>query len=193
MAAIQIDRVFVPGFGTACEAGLPECLKLDSFNLSEFVNLPSTQSPAMIQGVLRNHLNFSGLALADWSSETAVTDVTDRDATGRSNEWLRSITAGADMLLLPGHLLHPAVLEQMESSVQNTPALKLLVSQAATRVLAHKIAHKVSISSCDPCALSAVVPDNRLGVGAPTAGETSTFFGTVAKLVEAPRISSTDL
>jgi beta-N-acetylhexosaminidase len=95
-AAELADRDLVP-FAAAIHAGAPAVLVGNgSYVMDDFVT-PASQSPGVIGGLLRRHLGFQGLAIADDLSQGAIISLGSiPDAA------VASIKAGADMVFIDG-------------------------------------------------------------------------------------------
>jgi beta-N-acetylhexosaminidase len=93
----------------------------------------ASQSPTLLDGVLRDRLGFRGVTITDSIEAQAVLD-----RSGVATAAVRSIAAGADVVLMTGsgswNLVYPRVLRQ----ARRDPAFAARVRESAERVLALK-------------------------------------------------------
>jgi beta-N-acetylhexosaminidase len=93
----------------------------------------ASQSPTLLQDVLRDRLGFRGVTITDSVEAQAVLD-----RSGVATAAVRSIEAGADIVLMTGsgswNLVYPRLLRRARRS----PAFRARVEQSAQRVLALK-------------------------------------------------------
>ncbi len=93
----------------------------------------ASQSPTVLQDVLRDELGFRGVAITDSIEAQAVLDRSDVATAA-----VRSIEAGVDVVLMTGsgswNLVYPRLLRRARRS----PAFRARVEQSARRVLALK-------------------------------------------------------
>ena len=99
--AVLRTRDLIP-FRTAIAAGAPAVMTSNA-SVPGLTSLPSSLSPAVIDGLLRHELGFHGLVITDSLSAGAVTAVTP----SLSDATVRSLAAGADLILF-GSTLTPA-------------------------------------------------------------------------------------
>ncbi len=93
----------------------------------------ASQSPTILTGVLRDQLGFRGVTITDSIEAQAVLDRSDVATAA-----VRSIAAGADIVLMTGsgswNLVYPRLLR----AARRSPALRARVQESARRVLALK-------------------------------------------------------
>jgi beta-N-acetylhexosaminidase len=93
----------------------------------------ASQSPTLLTDVLRDELGFRGVAITDSIEAQAVLDRSDVATAA-----VRSIAAGADIVLMTGsgswNLVHPRLL----ATARRSPTFRARVQEGAQRVLALK-------------------------------------------------------
>jgi beta-N-acetylhexosaminidase len=95
----------------------------------------ASQSPAIATGLLRETLGFDGVAMTDSLEARAVDDATPGDADVGAAA-VRSLEAGADLLLLTGAGSFRVVRRALLAHARRSPALRRRVAESAARVLA---------------------------------------------------------
>jgi beta-N-acetylhexosaminidase len=124
-------RDLVP-FRAAIEAGAPMVMASHAL-YPAFGPRIASQSPALLEGVLRRDLGFRGVV---------VTDSIEADAVLRRSSVqtaaVRSIAAGADVVLMTGPASYRLIYPRLLAEARRSPAFRRRVAEAAGRVLALK-------------------------------------------------------
>jgi beta-N-acetylhexosaminidase len=126
-----LERVDLPPFEAAVRAGVPLVMigharypALDPLNVA-------SQSPAIIEGVLRAALGFRGVVVTD--SMEAEASLATGDITTVSE---RAVRAGADLVLLTGRGSYTPVYRHLLAVARRSPSFRARVRESAARVLA---------------------------------------------------------
>jgi beta-N-acetylhexosaminidase len=90
---------------------------------------PATLSPAVVGGLLRKRLGFSGLVVSDALEMGAIAGTVTLPVAAE-----RAVAAGVDQLVLSGHGAVPAVLRQLERAVAAGRLSRARVREAFLRV-----------------------------------------------------------
>ena len=129
----QLEAADLPPFAAAIRAGVPLVMigharypALDRDHIA-------SQSPAIIQRLLRGRLRFRGVVVTD-SMEAQASLATGDIATASE----RAVRAGADLLLLTGQGSYAPVYRHLLALAERSPAFRTRVREAAARVLALK-------------------------------------------------------
>jgi beta-N-acetylhexosaminidase len=135
--AAELRAVDLVPFRAAVRAGVPLVMvgharypALDGAHIA-------SQSPAILQGLLRAELGFRGVAMTDSmeaeaSLETgSITEVSER-----------AVRAGADLLLLTGRGSYTPVYRHLLAASHRSPGLRARIRSAAARVLALRAAER---------------------------------------------------
>lgn len=93
----------------------------------------ASQSRAIATGLLREQLGFAGVAMTDSLEAQASLATTGGDVGAAA---VRSLAAGADLLLMTGPGSFPLVREAVIARARRSPALRARVAESAARVLA---------------------------------------------------------
>jgi beta-N-acetylhexosaminidase len=93
----------------------------------------ASQSHAIATGLLRGELGFDGVAMTDSLEAQAVLTSTDGDVGAAA---VRSLTAGADLMLMTGPGSFPLVRTALARWARRSPAFHERLLEAAARVLA---------------------------------------------------------
>jgi beta-N-acetylhexosaminidase len=93
----------------------------------------ASQSPTLLQDVLRDRLDFRGAIVTDSIEAQAVLD-----RSGVATAAVRSIAAGADIVLMTGSGSWSLVYPRLLRAARRSPALRARVRESALRVLALK-------------------------------------------------------
>jgi beta-N-acetylhexosaminidase len=95
----------------------------------------ASQSPAVIDGLLRGELGFDGVVMTDSLEAAAVRAVADVDAAA-----LASARAGVDVMLTTGRGSYIRVFRALLAEARRSPAFRARVRSSAARVLAARSA-----------------------------------------------------
>ena len=87
----------------------------------------------MLHRLLRQRLGFRGVVVTDSLEAKAVTE-----RAGPATAAVRSVRAGADLVLTTGAGSHLRVLRALVAEAQRSPAFRKRVAESAARVLALK-------------------------------------------------------
>jgi beta-N-acetylhexosaminidase len=90
----------------------------------------ASQSPAIVEGLLRGRLGFRGVVVTDSIEAEAVLR---RSSVAVAAE--RSIAAGADLILMTGSASWKLVFPRLLERARRSPAFRQRVREAAARVL----------------------------------------------------------
>lgn len=101
---------------------------------------PSSLSPVMVNGLLRNRLGFDGLIITDGLDMKGVTNTY-----GLGRGELAALLAGNDILLLPPDV--PQAIETIKSAAVQNDSVRALVDYHCRRVLAAK--HRLVVAHRD--------------------------------------------
>jgi beta-N-acetylhexosaminidase len=127
----ELDRRDLRPFRAAIAAGVPLVMVSHALYPALDPARIASQSPLVLNGLLRGSLGFRGVVVTDSIEAAAV-----RRRSGVATAAERSIAAGADLVLMTGpgsyHLIYPYLLARARRS----PAFRRRVRQAAARVLA---------------------------------------------------------
>ncbi|HVS27996.1 MAG TPA: glycoside hydrolase family 3 N-terminal domain-containing protein [Solirubrobacteraceae bacterium] len=123
-----LDRDLAP-FRAGIAAGAPVVMVSHARYPSIDPGRIASQSPLVIGGLLRGRLGFRGAVVTDSLEARAVT----RRVTVATAA-LRSLRAGADLLLLTGPGSYRPVLNRLVAAARSSAALRARISQALVRV-----------------------------------------------------------
>ena len=125
-----LDAVDLPPFAAAIEAGIPLVMvghaRYPAFDRSRI----ASQSQPIIEGVLREELDFRGVVVTD--SMEARASLATGSITKVSE---RAIRAGADLLLLTGRGSYRPVYDHLLAVARSSSAFRTRVQESAARVL----------------------------------------------------------
>ena len=93
----------------------------------------ASQSRYVLHRLLRERLGFRGVVVTDSLEAKAVTE-----RAGPAVAAVRSVRAGADLILTTGAGSHLRVLRALVAEAQRSPAFRTQVEESAARVLALK-------------------------------------------------------
>jgi len=120
-------------FRTAIDAGVP----LVMLNHARYPALDAariaSQSHTIATDLLRGELGFDGVAMTDSLEAAAALRPTGGDVGAGA---VRSLRAGADLLLMTGPGSFPLVRDAVTATARRSPAVRARVAEAAARVLA---------------------------------------------------------
>ena len=129
----QIERGDLPPFRAAIEEDVPLVMSSHALYPALDGTAIASQSSAVLQGLLRRELGFRGAVVTDSIEAQAVLA-----RSGIAEAAVRSIEAGADLVLMTGsgswNEVHPTVLKRAERDA----AFAVRVREAAARVAALK-------------------------------------------------------
>jgi beta-N-acetylhexosaminidase len=133
LAAAAIRSRDLPAFAAGIRAGAPLVMashalysRLDPDNIA-------SQSKRILTTLLRAQLGFRGVVITDSMEAAAVLKRSSIETAA-----MRSIAAGADLLLLTGPANFPRVSKQLLVAAQRSPRFRARVAEAAARVIALK-------------------------------------------------------
>jgi beta-N-acetylhexosaminidase len=93
----------------------------------------ASQSRAILTGLLRNKLHFAGVVITDSLEARAVLARSSVETAA-----LRSVSAGADIVLMTGAASFPGVRRVLTVAARRSPRFRARIAQAAARVIALK-------------------------------------------------------
>ena len=132
----RLLQVELPPFQAAIQEGVKMVMTahLALPALSGRVDIPSTLSPQVIQGLLRKELAFEGVIVTDAMDMKAI-----QQGEGLGEDAVRAVSAGCDLLLLTTHPLdHQHVYKSLLQAYQNGALDAQEVFTSARRVSALK-------------------------------------------------------
>lgn len=123
----------LPPFQAGIDGGAPLVMASHAlFKGFDPANLAS-QSKPILTGLLRNKMGFKGVVITDSMEAAAVLDRSSLEIAA-----LRSISAGADLLLLTGPGSFPRVSKQLMVAAKRSAKFRTRIAEAAARVIALK-------------------------------------------------------
>jgi beta-N-acetylhexosaminidase len=123
----------LPPFKAGVKAGAPIVMASHAvYSGIDRKNIAS-QSPAILNGLLRKELGFKGVVMTDSMEAAAVLKRSSLEEAA-----LRSVNAGADLLLLTGARSFPRVYKQLLEGAKRSPKFRARIAEAAARVIALK-------------------------------------------------------
>lgn len=120
-------------FEAAIDAGVPLVMASHALYPSLDRHRIASQSPAILQGLLRRRLGFRGVVVTDSMEAQAVLD-----SASLTEAAARSLQAGADLLLLTGDGSFRPVSRHLMALARRDPAFRARLAAAGARVLALK-------------------------------------------------------
>ena len=134
----------LPPFAAAIEAGVAGVMSAHvAVPAVDASGDPATASAAILTGVLRDRLGFTGAVVTD-----ALDMAGAREALGDGEIAVRAVLAGADQLLMPADL--PVAVAAVTEAVRTGRIPQARLDAAVTRVLALK--HRVGLLDPEPTA-----------------------------------------
>ncbi|MGI8749625.1 MAG: glycoside hydrolase family 3 N-terminal domain-containing protein [Thermoleophilaceae bacterium] len=127
-AALE-DTDLVP-FRAAIRAGTPLIMSSHALYPALDPRRIASQSPALLQGLLRDELGFRGAVITDSIEAQAVLD---RSDVAEAAE--RSVTAGNDLILMTGSGSFNQIQPRLLGRARRDPSFRARVTQSADRVL----------------------------------------------------------
>jgi beta-N-acetylhexosaminidase len=134
----QMDATELRPFRAAIAAKVPIVMVAHALYPAYDPNHIASQSPAILQGLLRQRLGFTGVVVTDSMEARAVLA---RSSVAEAAE--RSVRAGADVLLLSGSGDYEPVFKRLLSRARSDSGFRARVAQAYTRVRALKAGIRV--------------------------------------------------
>jgi beta-N-acetylhexosaminidase len=123
----------LPAFAAGIKAGAPLVMASHALYSRIDPDNIASQSKPILTTLLRNQLGFKGVVITDSMEAAAVLKRSSIETAA-----LRSIAAGADMLLLTGPGSFPRVSKQLLVAAQRSPRFRARIAEAAARVIALK-------------------------------------------------------
>jgi beta-N-acetylhexosaminidase len=123
----------LPPFRAAIKARVPLVMASHALYPSLDENAIASQSRYVLQRLLRERLGFGGVIVTDSLEARAVTD-----RSGPAPAAVRSVRAGADLILTTGAGSHLRVLRAIIAEARRSAAFRRRVAESAARVLALK-------------------------------------------------------
>ena len=123
----------LPPFRAAIAARVPLVMASHAVYPSLDPDAIASQSRYVLHRLLRQRLNFRGVVVTDSLEAKAVTE-----RAGPAVAAVRSVRAGADLVLTTGAGSHLRVLRALVAEAQRSPAFRKRVAESAARVLALK-------------------------------------------------------
>jgi beta-N-acetylhexosaminidase len=129
----QLEATDLPPFAAAIRAGVPLVMVGHARYPALDPEHIASQSPAIVDGLLRDRLGFRGVVVTD-SMEARASLATGTITTVSE----RAVRAGADLVLLTGRGSYAPVFAHLLDVAQRSPAFRARVRESAARVLALK-------------------------------------------------------
>ena len=123
----------LPPFRAAIKARVPLVMASHALYPSLDANAIASQSRYVLHRLLRERLGFGGVVVTDSLEARAVTE-----RAGPAEAGVRSVRAGADLILTTGAGSHLQVLRAIIAEAKRSPAFRSRVAESAARVLALK-------------------------------------------------------
>ena len=123
----------LPPFAAGIKAGAPLVMASHALYTALDPRNIASQSPAVLTGLLRRRLGFKGAVMTDSMEAAAVLKRSSLELAA-----LRSVSAGADLLLLTGAGSFPRVYHQLETGARRSAKFRARIAEAAARVIALK-------------------------------------------------------
>jgi beta-N-acetylhexosaminidase len=123
----------LPPFRAAIAAHVPLVMASHALYPSLDATAIASQSRYVLQRLLRERLGFGGVVVTDSLEARAVTE-----RAGPAVAAVRSVRAGADLILTTGAGSHLQVLRAIIAEARRSPAFRRRVAESAARVLALK-------------------------------------------------------
>jgi beta-N-acetylhexosaminidase len=125
-AELQID---IEPFAAAIEAGAPLVMASHALYPALDPEHIASQSPAILQDLLRDELGFDGVVMTDSLEAEAVLARSSVEVAAE-----RSLAAGADLLLMTGRGSWIHVFPHLLRRARKSPALRARITESAARV-----------------------------------------------------------
>lgn len=129
----RLDQVELVPFKAAIEAGVDAIMAAHVFfpAIETTPELPSTLSPAVLTGLLREQLGFKGIIITDDMEMGAI-----RDSFAPGEAAVRAVKAGTDIVLMASRPAdHQATLQAVQQAVKDGQITEERLNQSVRRVL----------------------------------------------------------
>lgn len=123
----------LPPFEAGIKAGAPLVMASHALYTGLDRKNIASQSKAILTTLLRGQLGFKGVVITDSMEAAAVLKRSSLEVAA-----LRSVAAGADLLLLTGAASFPRVYKQLYVAAKKSPKFRARIAEAAARVIALK-------------------------------------------------------
>lgn len=123
----------LPSFAAGIQAGAPLVMASHALFTGLDRDNIASQSKRILTTLLRTQLGFKGVVITDSMEAAAVLKRSSIETAA-----VRSVAAGADILLLTGPGSFPRVSKQLLSAARRSPQFRARVAEAAARVIALK-------------------------------------------------------
>jgi beta-N-acetylhexosaminidase len=130
-SARDIGALDLPPFRAAIKAGAPLIMLSHARYPSLDAKRIASQSHVIATDLLRKRLGFKGVAVTDSLEARAVTSLS-----GPGTAAVRSIRAGADLILLTGPGSHLRVVRALTAEARRSPSFRRRLAEASARVTA---------------------------------------------------------
>ena len=120
-------------FSAAIDAGVPLVMASHALYPALDPEYIASQSPAILQGLLRDELGFDGVVITDSLEAEAVLARSSVEVAAE-----RSLAAGADLLLMTGRGSWIHVFPHLLQRARKSPSLRARIAESAARVQALK-------------------------------------------------------
>jgi beta-N-acetylhexosaminidase len=129
-APSRIASTDLPPFRAAIAAGVPLVMASHALYPALDDHAIASQSRYVLQRLLRGRLGFGGVIVTDSLEARAVTQ-----RSGPGTAAVRSVRAGADLVLTTGAGSHLKVLRALLAEARRSPSFRRRVAESAARVL----------------------------------------------------------
>jgi len=127
----QLERREIPPFAAGIDAGAPVVMASHALYPALDPQRIASQSPAILERLLRDRLGFRGVVVTDSIEAQAVLD---RSSLERAA--VRSVGAGVDVVLMTGPGSYLRVRRALTREARRSPAFRRRVEESAARVQA---------------------------------------------------------
>jgi beta-N-acetylhexosaminidase len=128
-----IETRDLPPFEAGIKAGAPMVMASHALYTALDRHNIASQSKPILTTLLRDELGFKGVVITDGMEAAAVLKRSSLELAA-----LRSVAAGADILLLTGATSFPRVYEELSTAARQSPKFRARIAEAAARVIALK-------------------------------------------------------
>ena len=129
VARAELQRTDLVPFAAAVKAGVPLIMASHAVYPAVDPGHIASQSPAILRGLLRARLRFRGAVITD-SLEARGGGA---PLVGGPTAAVRSLNAGADLVLLTGPGSYPSVYRRLLAEARRSPAFRTRLAEAAQR------------------------------------------------------------